>query len=85
LTRLLTTKEVAEYLQVGDTTVRQLRAKGKLRAVKMGDGPAAPVRYTLGELERFVHEHLEEQGCDESTGSNQESGSGPTPIGRIGG
>jgi excisionase family DNA binding protein len=51
---LLTVRDVADQLGVSERSVRRYIHDRKLWAVKLGDGPQAPVRVEPAELERFV-------------------------------
>jgi excisionase family DNA binding protein len=53
-TRLLTVGEVALALRQSERTVRDKIAAGTLRAIRIGDGPRAPIRITAAELENWL-------------------------------
>ena len=53
---LLTTAQACEYLQVGETTLKQLRASKKFASVRI---TKSLIRYRRSDLDRFV-ESLEE-------------------------
>jgi excisionase family DNA binding protein len=51
---LLNVRDVADQLGVSERTVRRYIGDNKLRVVKLGDGPQAPVRVAPVEVERFL-------------------------------
>jgi excisionase family DNA binding protein len=53
-TRLLTVGEVALRLRQSERTVRDKIASGALPAVRIGEGPRAPLRVDARELERWL-------------------------------
>jgi predicted DNA-binding transcriptional regulator AlpA len=55
--QLLTTREVAEWLQLDQTTVEGWRSIGRgPQWSKLSDGPNSPVRYARGDVERWLAE-----------------------------
>jgi excisionase family DNA binding protein len=52
--KLLTVGEVALRLRQSPRTVRDKIAAGTLPAVRIGDGPRAPIRIVATELERWL-------------------------------
>jgi excisionase family DNA binding protein len=48
--RFLTIEEAAAVLHVSRWTVRRRIARGDLQAVRVGDGPRAPIRVAPGDL-----------------------------------
>ena len=53
--QLLTVGEVALRLRQSERTVRDKIAAGSLPALKIGDGPRAPIRVDKGEFERWLY------------------------------
>lgn len=53
---LLTVRDVAERLNVSVDTVRRYIRRGDLPTVRLGSGPAAPVRIRLDAVLRFIRE-----------------------------
>lgn len=53
---LLTVKEVAQKLKLGERAVRELIYTGHLKALKMGEGVRRPVRIKKGDLVKYVSE-----------------------------
>ena len=53
-TQLLTVSEAALRLRQSERTVRDKIAAGQLPAVRIGQGPRAPIHVDAAELERFV-------------------------------
>lgn len=53
---LLTTKKAAEYLGIGETSVKSLRAAGHLRTVviKLPGSSKPVVRYRTADLDEYV-------------------------------
>ncbi len=51
----LTIEEVAEELSISAATVRRIIASGRLRAVRLGDGPRAHRRVSRAALEEFLN------------------------------
>jgi excisionase family DNA binding protein len=56
LERLYTIREVARLLGLSYITVWQWIRKGKLKAVKLGTSPKAPVRIPESEVRRLLKE-----------------------------
>lgn len=56
VSRLLTTREVAELLQVTPDTVRELKQRGKLRAVQVGE--QSP-RFRESDVAAFIEARLQ--------------------------
>mgnify|MGYP000911004930 CR=1 FL=1 len=55
MSRLLTSKEAAQYLGVAEQTLRIFRMSGKgPRYVKIGGGPKGRVRYKLEDMDAYV-------------------------------
>jgi excisionase family DNA binding protein len=61
-TRLLTVGEVALRLRQSERTVRDKIADGSLRAIRIGDGPRAPIRVASSELARWLEHHTSHGG-----------------------
>ena len=57
---LLTVKEAAAQLGIGQTLLRELEMRGELRALRLGRA----VRFEYDELERFVHALRRRQCAD---------------------
>lgn len=55
----LTTKQVAQRLNVHIKTVRKLIRTGQLQSFKLSDGRTGAVRIAEADLERFVAERQE--------------------------
>jgi excisionase family DNA binding protein len=53
--KLLRVDQVARRLGCSQQTVRRRISTGELAAVRLGNGPKAPVRVPADELERFVY------------------------------
>lgn len=53
--KLLTQSQVAEQLQISVWSVYRRISDGQLPAVKLGDGPRAPIRVDAAELHQFVY------------------------------
>lgn len=51
-------EEVAEALRVSVVTIRRAVSNGKLKAIRLGDGPKAPIRITKKELDRVLEEGM---------------------------
>lgn len=51
---LWTVAEVAEYLRLNPETVRRWIREGRLEAVKLGNGPKAPLRIDGAEVARVA-------------------------------
>jgi excisionase family DNA binding protein len=63
--KLLTVDQVADRLQVSKWSVYRRVAAGELPAVKLGDGPRAPIRIDLGELVAWLYsEGTTHEGTD---------------------
>lgn len=56
---LYTTPEVSEILGVTDHTVRDWCRRGRIRAIRLGDGPTARWRIRHEDLEKFLDERTE--------------------------
>jgi predicted DNA-binding transcriptional regulator AlpA len=55
--QLLTTREVAEWLQIDQSTIEFWRSIGRGPSwSKLSDGPNSPVRYHRGDVERWLAE-----------------------------
>jgi len=54
--QLLTVKETATLLRQSPWSVRQKIARGEIPALKIGNGPRAPIRVDAGELERWLYD-----------------------------
>ena len=54
-TQLLTVSEVASRLRQSERTVRDKIASGSLPAIRIGDGPRAPIRVESDELDAWLH------------------------------
>jgi len=50
---LWTIEEVATLLRVHPETVRRWVRSGRMQAVRLGDGPKAPIRIDQAEVDRF--------------------------------
>jgi excisionase family DNA binding protein len=59
---LLTVDEVALRLRQSPRTVRDKIADGSLRAIRIGDGPRAPIRVASTELARWLEHHTSRSG-----------------------
>ena len=57
--KLLTVREVAQYLDVSPMTVHRLTRRGELFPVRVGGS----VRYTWAEIERYVQENTMPNGA----------------------
>jgi excisionase family DNA binding protein len=53
-----TRAEAAEYLRISKSSLDRYTQSGKLRHIKLGDGPKASVRYRKADLDAFMEEHL---------------------------
>jgi excisionase family DNA binding protein len=56
--RLVDLSEAAYELGLSQRTVRRYVHHGDLPAVRLGDGPRAPIRLRRRDLDAFVDEHL---------------------------
>ena len=61
MTNLLDKKGLSALLGISPRTIDRLRAAGQLRAVKLGSGKRAAVRFEVAEAERVVNQHREQQ------------------------
>lgn len=66
---LLTTEQACEYLSIGVSTFKSLRAAGKIKSVKIGDGGKL-VRFRRSDLDRFIDELPEGKGEPVTAGAN---------------
>jgi excisionase family DNA binding protein len=58
--QLLTTDEAAALLRIGKNTLRNMRTAGKgPRAVRIGEGRAALVRYRRQEIAEWIEKNVE--------------------------
>jgi excisionase family DNA binding protein len=55
--QLLTVGEVAQQLGLSISATRRRVATGELRAIRLGEPPAAPVRVRADDLEDYVERH----------------------------
>ena len=55
---LLSTKEVAEHLNVSSTTVLRLRANGLLKSIRLGKDQMAPLRFRRADIETFLNQNF---------------------------
>jgi excisionase family DNA binding protein len=53
--QLLTVSDVADELGVSERTVRRRIHNREIKALKLGDGPYAPVRVERAELDRYLN------------------------------
>ena len=64
---MLTTRQAAELLQVGERTLWRWSHSGRApKPVKFGDGPKAAVRYRRADLEKWIAD-----GCPRVDGGEQ--------------
>ena len=58
---LMSLEEVADTIGTSVVTVRRRIAEGQLAAIRLGDGPHAPIRVASSDLARFLRKGAERQ------------------------